>query len=146
MRLVSSQSEAEMQRRETRENLAHPLRVLTANLLRIANGAGQPWLLMKQLEACTAAISAYVEAHGALPSETDFHAILDCDAVWREFRPLSTDTEDKGHLEQIPFEFIHNPRAGNSCELRGQLTCRRTCQFGGADQGLYVPLPCAETP
>src|SRR5262245_13324969 len=49
-------------------------------------------------------------------------------------------------LEQIPVEFTHNRRALNSCKIRGRLGCRRTFQFGGAGEELFVPPPCAKTP
>lgn len=84
---MSNQSEAEIQRRKTREALTMPLRQLTANLLRIAKGGGKPVELMRQLLGCAAAIQAYIEAHGALPSAGEIQNILDCDAAWREYRP-----------------------------------------------------------
>jgi hypothetical protein len=52
MRVISSQSEAEICRRETGERLTYPLRQLTANLLRITRGAGKSYLLGNQLADC----------------------------------------------------------------------------------------------
>jgi hypothetical protein len=88
MRVVSEQSAADIRRRKTREALTWPLRELTANLLRIANGAGRPLNLAKQLAACSAAFQAYVEAHNALPSEQEIHDILDCDLSWEQYRRI----------------------------------------------------------
>jgi hypothetical protein len=51
VRIVSDQSEEDMRRRDTRGGLVWPLRELTANLLRIANGAGKAVELMRQLRA-----------------------------------------------------------------------------------------------
>ena len=87
VRLVSNQSDDDMRRREARDALVWPLRELTANLLRIANGAGKPVALMKQLRACHEALRAYAEAHSnALPSDYDIQQILDCDLAWEEIR------------------------------------------------------------
>jgi hypothetical protein len=51
VRVVSNQSDEETRRRETRDGLTWPLRELTAKLMRIANGAGKPVELMRQLRA-----------------------------------------------------------------------------------------------
>jgi hypothetical protein len=88
MRVVSEQSAADIKRRKAREALTWPLRELTANLLRIANGAGRPLNLAKQLAACSTAIQAYAETHNALPSEQEIHGILDCDRSWEQYRRI----------------------------------------------------------
>jgi hypothetical protein len=75
--VVSSQSEEDMERRDTRNGLVWPLRELTANLLRIANGAGKPWELMKQLSACHEALRQYAEAHRHLPPEGMTYQVID---------------------------------------------------------------------
>jgi hypothetical protein len=87
MRVISSQSEAEICRRETRERLTYPLRQLTANLLRITRGAGKSYLLGNQLADCIQAFKDYIDAHGALPSEAEVHEILDYEAAWKDYRP-----------------------------------------------------------
>jgi hypothetical protein len=87
MRVISSQSEAEIRRRETRERLTYPLRELTANLLRITRGAGKSYLLGNQLADCIQAFKDYIDAHGALPSEAEINEILDYEGAWEEARP-----------------------------------------------------------
>jgi hypothetical protein len=62
---------------------------------------------------------------------------------WLKAR-LPKTRNDERLLEQIPIEFTHNPHARNSCKLRGGIGCRRTRQFGGADEELFVPPPCAK--
>jgi len=94
MRLVIDQSGEDIRRLNTRRALVWPLRKLTANLLRIANGAGSPLELMKQLRDCHEALRQYAEAHtNALPSDYEIQEILDCDRAWREIRPGPLETQ-----------------------------------------------------
>jgi hypothetical protein len=84
---------SELERRQRRNKLTYTLRALTANLLRIANGAGRPGDLATQLAACTAAIDAYDDIQGTLPSEDHFQSILDYEAAWRDYHPGTKDAE-----------------------------------------------------
>ena len=86
MRIVSDQSEEDMQRRKTREALVWPLRELVANILRITNGAGKPLELFKQFQACHDAFREYVEAHGYLPPDHEIQELLDGDRAWHQIR------------------------------------------------------------
>jgi hypothetical protein len=95
VRLVSNQSEAEIRRLKAREALTLPWRTLAANILRIANGAGRPADLMKQLTRCTNAMQAYLEAHGRMPPEQLIRDILDCDRAFRGYRPWVEERRTK---------------------------------------------------
>jgi hypothetical protein len=97
MRVVSNQSKAEMERREAQKKLSHALRQLTANLLRITNGAGHPQDLAKQLAECTAAIDAYDDVH-ELPSEYIIQSMLDHKAARHDG---IAETERERALSQI---------------------------------------------
>ena len=99
MRVVSEQSEEEIRRRKTREALAPRLRVLAANMLRVVRGAGKPLELLRQMEACSAAIRDYAEAHGCLPSVQLFNQMLDCESTWREYRPWIEEDRKKFEAE-----------------------------------------------
>jgi hypothetical protein len=87
MRLVSSKSDEEFRRKQARDNLDWPLRDLTANLMRIARGAGRPNLLSRQLDACLDALRTYLKEHGSLPPAHTIQDILDPDAAYRGHRP-----------------------------------------------------------
>lgn len=87
IRVVSEQSDADIQRSRTREALAWPLRRLTANIMRIAKQGGRPVELLLQMEACCKALREYADAHGCLPDAQLIQDILDCDLAWREHRP-----------------------------------------------------------
>jgi hypothetical protein len=102
VRVVSNQSEADIRRNQTREDLAWPLRQLTANLLRIVRGAGKPHYLAHQLEACLKVLSAYVEAHGTLPPAHELSEILDPDKAFYDARPWIK--ENRQNMEQAPGE------------------------------------------
>jgi len=91
MRVVSCQSEAEIRRRKTREELAWPLRDLTANLLRITRGGGKPHLLAKQFKSCLNVFAAYADAHQALPSAELIFGILNPDETFLANRPWIED-------------------------------------------------------
>lgn len=87
MRIVSEQSEADIRRKRATDGLVRPLRELAGNLLRVIRGAGKPVELFRQMEACSAAIREYAEAHGHLPPSEVFNQLLDCDAAWHAYRP-----------------------------------------------------------
>jgi hypothetical protein len=87
MRLVSNQSEDEVRFKKARDQLTWPLRDLTANLLRIARGAGRPEALKQQLEACLDVLVAFEQAHGIASAHVIRHEILDPDEAWRAARP-----------------------------------------------------------
>lgn len=87
IRVVSSQSEQEVKRREALAALKWPLREVAANLMRIAKGGGRPEALLQQFEDCSKALRGYAEEHGLLPDARQVQQILDCDIALDEFRP-----------------------------------------------------------
>jgi hypothetical protein len=102
MRIVSSKSDEEWRRKETSDNLIGPLRDLTANLLRITRGAGNPNLLVRQMDECLNALAAYAKEHGSLPPPPAIQEILDPDATYRAERGLTREeTEREMALRQI---------------------------------------------
>jgi hypothetical protein len=87
VRLVSSRSGEEIRRLKARNRVALPLRQLAANLMRVANGAGKPTAIVRQLSDCLVALREYCEAHQAAPTSEEFYEILRHESVWREHRP-----------------------------------------------------------
>lgn len=87
MRVVSSQTEADIKRRETAEALTLPLRELAANVMRLAKHGGHPLRLLPQLEACLGVLQNYVAAHRYLPDTQLIHDIFDCDLALTQHRP-----------------------------------------------------------
>jgi hypothetical protein len=87
VRLVSSRPEEEIRRLMARDGIALPLRQLAANLMRVANGAGKPHEIIRQLSDCLLALREYCTAHQAAPSPEEISAILSYESVWREHRP-----------------------------------------------------------
>jgi hypothetical protein len=55
--------------------------------------------LFEQLTACSAALQAYAEAHGALPSEREMQGILDYDLAWERRRP--GPEQRRGEIEEM---------------------------------------------
>jgi hypothetical protein len=102
VRIVSSQSDDDIRRKQAREELVRPLRELTANLLRAAKGGGKPHYLPRQLNACLTAFAAYAEAHGTLPPAHEIFEILDPDKAFHDARPWID--ENRKAMRQIAEE------------------------------------------
>jgi len=77
LRVVSSQSPHELERRKADAEIAPPFRALAANVLRIVRGAGRPEVLGGQMVACMQAVERYREAHGAYPKAKVLRLALD---------------------------------------------------------------------
>src|ERR1700712_938674 len=88
MRLVSEQSEAQLQAYEARTNLKHALRRLTANLMRVTRGAGSSDQLAEQMVDCIEAMDSYGDATGNGVPSWDLDQMLDPEQAQSEFRPL----------------------------------------------------------
>jgi len=91
--VVSEQSEQEIRRRKARGALAGELRAFAVNFLRVMRGGGKPWQLLREFEACAAAIRAYAAEHDSLPDAHTMYAALDWDAAWHEARPWIKENE-----------------------------------------------------
>jgi hypothetical protein len=108
VRVVSEQSAEDIRKSRAKDGLVDPLRVLTANLLRIVRGGGKPVELLRQMERCAISIREYALAHGHLPSAPTIHHILDCEAAQLEYRPWIKEAlaeelrrwEDDGSLDR----------------------------------------------
>jgi hypothetical protein len=87
VRVVSSQSEADILRKRAADELVWPLRELTANLLRAAKGGGKPHELAHQLSRCLKAFAAYADAHGTVPPGPEIFDILDPEKAFHDARP-----------------------------------------------------------
>ena len=102
LKLVTENTDPELERNRTREDLKWPLRELAANMLRMVRGAGKPSLMTKQLVECPDAMTAYKEAHGSLPPAKLIQHMLDPDAAFLEYRPwmANRDAEDVARWEE----------------------------------------------
>ncbi len=94
MKIVSEQSEAELARQRAIGSLTYILRALTANLMRIARGAGRPERLTEQLAGSIAALDAYRAAVGYGIEPELVRTILDPDEAFAAARPwIAADKE-----------------------------------------------------
>jgi hypothetical protein len=77
MEVVSQNSDAEIAKNRAREGLRWPLRELTANLMRVARGAGNPNYIPEQLGALLDSYRAYYAAFGCGPSAFELQKALE---------------------------------------------------------------------
>lgn len=71
-RIVSEQSEKDIERKRTRDEIGFRLRELAANVLRIVRGAGKSYNLLDEMTACVRSFQEFRDAHGHWPES---HAI-----------------------------------------------------------------------
>jgi hypothetical protein len=77
MHIVSDRPDPEQPRRDALAAVRRALREMTANLLRMARGAGKPYLIVGQLNELTTALIAYSEKSGGMmPSDHEFKKAL----------------------------------------------------------------------
>jgi hypothetical protein len=95
LRVVSEQSEKNILKKRTHDQLTRDLRRFAANFLRITSGSGKPHELLRQMEKLSAALRAYADAHdGALPPAKAVHQILDSRAALIEYRPWIKEIDE----------------------------------------------------
>src|SRR4051812_22530158 len=90
--LISSNSEKDIAKRRALEDVRANLLQLTANLLRIARGAGKGYDVAPQVLDLLKAFTDYRTAAGHLPSDWEISRMLD----WHE--------RDLFHRTEIPYE------------------------------------------
>lgn len=100
MRLVSERTEAQIQAYEALIDLKQALRRLTANLMRVARGAGSSAELSAQMVACLDAMVGYYDAAGNDVPSWDLDQMLDREAAYAEYRPwIKADAEAQARWE-----------------------------------------------
>ena len=75
MRVVSENSDEDLARNRAADEIRWPLRELTANLMRIARGAGKPNGVREQLDAALEKLDAYRDVAGWWPEAEISEAI-----------------------------------------------------------------------
>lgn len=86
VRVVSEQSEEQVQKRRAIDALKPVLRALAANMFRVTRGAGNPYDLAPQMDICLKAFLKVYETHGNLPGH-EVHAMLDPVLTQQEYYP-----------------------------------------------------------
>lgn len=121
IKIISDQSEEELRRAETErrrqqalESLKYALRTLTANLMRIARGAGKPLEIMAQMVAVADAMREYHDAGGPPIAAEQIHTMLDCERAWSEHRPWidKADRAPRNPSEDLRAEAMRQIRDG----------------------------------
>ncbi len=84
MKIISSQSDEDIRRNETAADMAHAVRILAGNLLRVVRGAGKAYELLPQCLACLEAARAYYDAHSDWPSTHLYSEWLNWDSAESE--------------------------------------------------------------
>ena len=78
-RVVSDQSEKDIERKRTRDEIGFVLRQMAANLLRIVRGAGKGYDLLDEMIACVKAFQEFRSAHGHWPESHAIQSALEFD-------------------------------------------------------------------
>lgn len=100
MRLVSERTEGQIQAHEALIDLKQALRCLTANLMRVARGAGSSADLSAQMVACLDAMVVYYDAAGNDVPSWDLDQMLDPEAAYAEYRPwIKADAEARAQWQ-----------------------------------------------
>jgi len=76
IRIIASNSEAELGARLALGDLSFNLRELAANMLRVVRGAGRPENLGRQMAEVVALYARYRDQAGAYPSNYDIHQAI----------------------------------------------------------------------
>jgi hypothetical protein len=99
LRVVSSQSSTQVERKRAEDRLVFPFRNLAANLLRIVRGAGRPEHLGPQLAACLEALEEHRAVTGQYPKPKVFRTLLNLRAF--NFNPdkWADDREREANLQ-----------------------------------------------
>jgi hypothetical protein len=123
MRLVSNNTDADVERRKVRRNLGFALRKLAANIMRVSRGAGKPYDLGLELARCIDGYQAYHNAHGFYPPEDEIARMLDYERDWPEpvdgpDRREVAWREDMDELELLQRSRDHAERAMQRASLQ----------------------------
>ena len=87
LKVVSSQTDSELRRKNAEFELTYPLRALAANLMRIVRGAGDPDQIPDQLVQALKRYEKHVKEAGSLPKPKVVRRILDPETAMIEARP-----------------------------------------------------------
>jgi hypothetical protein len=80
-RLISENSQAQIDKERAAAQVSWPLRDLAANLLRIIRGAGKPEEIIRQIDELIRALVAYKDATGQSPPPHELASMLDIDRL-----------------------------------------------------------------
>ena len=87
MKLISSQSDAEVEQKKIEAELRGALRTVVANLMRVMRGSGKPDQLGRDVAFCAGAFASYHAAFGRHPAREFYFGALNLQAVLEEHRP-----------------------------------------------------------
>ena len=102
LRLASEQSDQELACKQEAEAVAHTLRRLAANLIRITRGAGKPYELTDDCISFIKAIEGYIDRTQQSPPFHDFQAML---SIERAFAVELSD--EQFELECARDQMVH---------------------------------------
>jgi len=105
IRIVSEQSDADIEKNRTKEEVGIVLRAVAANLLRVIRGAGKPYDLSREMRGCLQAFKAYYDAHDQWPDSFRLQKEVDFDSG--EYSRLRSDMTDR-EMEQWEIERAEN--------------------------------------
>lgn len=92
LKVVTSQTDSELRRKNAETELKYPLRELAANLIRIVRGAGDPDQLPDQLVQTLKFYEKHVKATGGVPKPKVVRKMLDPEEAMIEARPWTEIT------------------------------------------------------
>jgi hypothetical protein len=116
MRVVSSQSDKDIRRKETEQQMRALVRDLAANILRVVRGGGRAYSLLLQMQESIVAAQEYHAAHDQWPSDLDLTRWLNWEppieqdmARWAIDREEARRTIVRGSLQLAASRLVDQP-------------------------------------
>ena len=152
LRLAASRSDASIRQHEALQDIRLPLRELAANLMRVARGAGNAYLIEKQAIALVEALTEYRQSVGCGASDSalaealtigpDWDTLGECEAVEVD-RSLAEWAIVKGSLQMAASDLLGQASqrsVGEKEMFQGLSTIER---LGGVNTTQESTLPTA---
>lgn len=93
LRVVSSQTSTQIERKQAESDLAYPFRILAANVLRTVRGAGRPDELPAMMLHCLDVLEKYRKVVGHYPKPKIYRRFLNLDAPYFDPNKWANDRE-----------------------------------------------------
>lgn len=123
MKLVTENSEADLQKSRLLQGIQWPLKQLSANIIRVTRGAGRAYELRGQMVKVLEALEEYRDAYGHYPSDNEISDALNISSVnsdrLHDGISGATDIMVKGALQIAASKMLGQPaqEAAGECQL-----------------------------
>lgn len=141
IRIISKQSEADIAKNRSEEEIGIALRALAANMLRVIRGAGKAYDLAREMNSCLKAFQAYYDAHNVWPDSFRLQKALDFDPD--EYSRLKPDMGEAG-MEQWQIERAENEVCRAALQVAASKLIEQRLQERQGHNDLYSAIRLLE--